>query len=215
MRRVLSILVILTATSLIVAGCTGRESNREESPQPTAESGNTQTTPTTEPGDNTDIPIHSGVSTEGVEDIDLAELPDFQVEEISSDEIFALNRAMDDEYKLRATYQKTLDTFGEVKPFAEIYTSTDRHVEALTWLFDRYQLEIPRDEWFEVIPEFNNVHEAYEECQAMEMQSAALYDELIGKVDNADIRFVFRELMRISTEKNIPELQRYIEGRIG
>ena len=59
----------------------------------------------------------------------------------------ALNDAIQDEYKARATYEKILDTFGDVRPFVNIINAEDRHVEALVWLHERYGVPVPEDTW--------------------------------------------------------------------
>ena len=134
-------------------------------------------------------------------------------EDISESEIEALGLAINDEYKARATYKKVIEKFGEVKPFSNIINSEENHINELKNLYNKYDLEIPADEWYDKVPEFDSVAEA---CQAgvdAEIENAALYDELFSKIDNQDITAVFTSLRDASNNNHLPAFQRCGGGK--
>lgn len=45
--------------------------------------------------------------------------------------IAALEEALLDEYKARATYNKVIEVFGLIRPFSNIVEAEGRHVQAL------------------------------------------------------------------------------------
>ena len=48
-----------------------------------------------------------------------------------------------DEIKARDTYRKIIDTYGPVRPFANIVEAEQRHSEMLLPLFERYGIAAP------------------------------------------------------------------------
>lgn len=61
--------------------------------------------------------------------------------------IGALQEALDDEYKARATYRKVIEVFGPVQPFVNIVEAEHRHARALLGQFGRLGIEPPPDTW--------------------------------------------------------------------
>ena len=74
----------------------------------------------------------------------------------------ALNEALQDEYKARATYNLVISKFGAIRPFVNIIDSEQRHIEALMSLFRKYNFPIPADEWTDKIKPPSSLLEA---CQ--------------------------------------------------
>jgi hypothetical protein len=122
----------------------------------------------------------------------------------------ALNGAIQDEYKARATYNKILDTFGEVMPFANIVNAEDRHVEALSYLHERYGLTVPEDAWAEKVPTYATLKEAAEGAVQAEVDNGALYDTLLKGVSNAELTNVFKALQFATMEHHLPAFQRLV-----
>lgn len=136
------------------------------------------------------------------------QIDNFPNEEISKQEIEALNLAINDEYKARATYKKVIDNFGEVKPFSNIIKSENNHINQLIALYEKYGLNVPKDDWDNKVTDFDSVLLA---CQAgvnAEIENAALYDELFSKVDNQDIIVVFTSLRDASENNHLPAFQK-------
>jgi len=129
-------------------------------------------------------------------------------ENISESEIEALSLAINDEYKARATYKKVIEKFGEVRPFSNIINSEENHISALKSLYNKYDLDIPTDEWYDKVPEFDSVEDACEAGVHAEVENAALYDELFSKVDNQDIIAVFTSLRDASENSHLPAFEK-------
>jgi len=129
-------------------------------------------------------------------------------EEISSDEIEALSAAINDEYKARATYKRVIEELGDVKPFSNIINAENTHISQLESIYNKYNLEIPQDTWYDKIPTFTNINDACSAGVTAEIENANLYDELMKKVDNQDIIVVFISLRDASRNNHLPAFQR-------
>jgi hypothetical protein len=127
----------------------------------------------------------------------------------------ALNSAIQDEYKARATYNKILDTFGEVMPFAHIVNAEGRHVEALAYLHTRYGVTIPEDTWADKIPTYATLKEAAEASVQAEVDNGALYDGLMKGVTNVEVTNVFKALQFATMEHHLPAFQRLLDRENG
>lgn len=134
-------------------------------------------------------------------------------ENISESEIEALSLAINDEYKARAIYKKVIEKFGEVNPFSNIINAENNHISELKKLYNKYELDIPADEWYDKVPEFDSVAEACLAGVDAEIENAALYDELFSKVDNQDIIMVFTSLRDASENNHLPAFERCSSGR--
>ena len=120
----------------------------------------------------------------------------------------ALIDAINDEYKARATYQKVMDTFGKVRPFSNIIKAEEHHIEELLPLFEKYGVDVPKDEWYENVPEFATLQEACEAGVKAEIENAKMYDEFFKFVKEEDILDVFKNLRDASQEKHLPAFER-------
>lgn len=124
-------------------------------------------------------------------------------------EVNALVEALDDEYMALATYQKVVDTFGAVQPFASIMRAEQQHIAALEKLLVRYGVEIPANDWYDRVPVFDSVAAAIAAGVQAEIDNAALYDRLFASVDEPDIVRVFTRLRDVSQYNHLPALQMY------
>jgi hypothetical protein len=129
-------------------------------------------------------------------------------EEISGDEKEALIATLNDEFKAEATYQKVMDKFGEIRPFSNIINAEQRHSDSLIVLFNKYDLKIPENDWYEKVSEFDSIQEACQAGVEAEIENVGLYDEMFSKVDNQDIIQVFTSLRAASQEKHLPAFER-------
>jgi len=130
-------------------------------------------------------------------------------------EKIALNEAIQDEYKSRATYNKILDTFGQVLPFANIVNAESRHVEALAFLHERYGVAIPADTWAEKVPAYATLLEAGQAAVQAEIDNGALYDRMLAKVSNPEVTNVFNALQFATMEHHLPAFQRLVAAQSG
>ena len=135
-------------------------------------------------------------------------LENFPTEKLSSAELEALSLTLNDEYKAEAIYQKVLDKFGDVSPFNKIINAEQKHSDSLIQLYEKFNLNVPENDWYDKVPEYDSVQEACEAGVEAEIENIALYDELFLKVDNQDIIIVFTSLRDASKDKHLPAFQR-------
>jgi len=136
-------------------------------------------------------------------------LPPVEPGTLDEAEVNALVEAINDEYKALMTYQKVVDTFGAVQPFASIMRAEQQHIAALERLFVRYGVEIPVNDWYDRVPAFDSVTAASAAGVQAEIDNAALYDRLFAAVDEPDIVQVFTRLRDASQYKHLPAFQMY------
>ncbi|PRQ02858.1 hypothetical protein ENSA5_20350 [Enhygromyxa salina] len=120
----------------------------------------------------------------------------------------ALDAALDDEYKARATYRAVLDRFGEVRPFVNIIEAEGRHIEALLRVYSRHGLEPPADRWADHVEAPATLEAACREGVEAERENDALYARLIEKVDEPRIRELMSRLREASRERHLPAFER-------
>ncbi len=135
-------------------------------------------------------------------------LNDSEAGDLSESEAEALLMALDDEYKAWSVYDQVIADFGAVRPFTSIRKAEEAHIAALVTLFERYDLDVPANEWPGNVPTFDTVAEACAGGVQAEIDNAALYDQLFDMVDNTDIVRVFTALQRASETKHLPAFER-------
>ena len=129
---------------------------------------------------------------------------------LSNDEIEALKTALEDEYKARATYNKILAQFGPVRPFSNIVQAEGFHADILTQLFNRYNIPVPADTWADKVPAYNTLLEAGQAAIQAEIDNGALYDDIMAKVTNPEVRAVFNALQFATMQHHLPAFQRLV-----
>jgi len=128
----------------------------------------------------------------------------------------ALRAALDDEYKARATYRAVLDAFGAVRPFSNIVESEERHIQALTTLFDSHGFDVPRDPWKNRIAAPESVAAACAAGVEAEQENAALYEKLLEAAHgHPDVEEVFHNLLSASQKNHLPAFQRGVQRERG
>lgn len=125
----------------------------------------------------------------------------------------ALIDAINDEYKAKATYQKVIDKFGAVRPFSNIINAEQHHIEELLPLFQKYGVEVPKDEWYAKVPEFATIQDACAAGVQAEIENAGMYDEFFKFVQEKDIIDVFTALRDASQDKHLKAFQRCRSGQ--
>jgi hypothetical protein len=128
--------------------------------------------------------------------------------DLSESEVEALHLALDDEYQAWAVYDQVIADFGAVRPFRSIRSAEAQHIDALVTLFERYGLDVPANDWPGNVPTFGSLPEACAAAVEVETANVALYNQLFGMVDNADLVQVFTALQNASQTKHLPALTR-------
>jgi hypothetical protein len=139
-------------------------------------------------------------------EVDIMTLP---FEEVSADELIALEETLFDEFKAQKTYEFVLNKFGDLKPFSNIVNAEQNHYNEIKAIYEKYDLTVPlfsNDFNFEI----NSVLDACSLAVTAEEENVALYVEKFKMVDNQDIHAVFTDLMLASKDKHLPAFQRCV-----
>ena len=134
---------------------------------------------------------------------------------LSTAERDALEVALQDEYKSRATYNRVLADFGEVRPFSNIVKAEGRHVAMLSQLYTRYGVPVPADTWAARVPAFDSLLAAAQASVQGEIDNGSLYDGLLTDVTNPELRSVFEALQYATMEHHLPAFQRFVDRASG
>jgi hypothetical protein len=132
--------------------------------------------------------------------------------DLDSNEQSILTEFLIDEHKALATYESIMADFGEVQPFASIARAEKQHIAALERVFTRYAVALPQIPTFD-IPSFGSVEEAAAAAAQAEIDNAALYDRLLGEIDNADIVRVAGNLRDASLNNHLPAFEAAATGK--
>lgn len=137
---------------------------------------------------------------------------EYPIGELAETAKIALEKAIEDEYKARALYQKVIDKYGNIRPFIMIIRAEEQHISSLKALFDKYGLSIPADNT-QNLPEIISVSGACTIGVEAEIANADLYQkELLPDVKNyEDITLVFTSLMDASLKNHLPAFQKCAE----
>lgn len=120
----------------------------------------------------------------------------------------ALDVAIDDEYKARATYDAVIAKFGPVMPFSNIRNAETKHIVALVQLYDHYGIQAPSDPYAGQLGAPGSVQEACQIGVEAEIANAAIYDDLLEEVTELDVITVFERLQAASLDKHLPAFER-------
>jgi rubrerythrin len=122
-----------------------------------------------------------------------------------------LKEALMDEIKARDTYRRIIDTYGPVRPFANIVEAEQRHIEMLLPLFERYGIAVPeaRDPARISVP--GSLLEACQAAVRAEINNMAMYDRLMAETELVDVRAVLLRLQAASRDHHLPSFQRCVE----
>ena len=130
---------------------------------------------------------------------------------LTKTEIDALHEALDDEYRALATYDQVIHDFGEVRPFINIRDAEARHIQALCFLFDTYDISIPANKWPGQVTRYQTLRAACEAGVAAEIENGHMYDRLLKSTKRSDIIRVFRNLQEASQERHLAAFERCVE----
>jgi hypothetical protein len=124
----------------------------------------------------------------------------------------AILDALADERKAEAYYQAVIDRFGEVKPFSNVIAAERRHAEAIEKLCTKYDVAIPAASTEKVADVPETVKDACAAAVEAEKRNIALYDDLLPKLTEPDVRQTFERLQTASKDHHLPAFTRCVEG---
>lgn len=160
---------------------------------------------TTSKSEENDMPGH-GIDQYHEEEIYTAS----PVGELPADVIVALNEAIMDEYLAHAVYDAVLDELGSARPFSRIIFAEESHISLLEYLYDKYDVPIPKDTLLGNVEIENTLADNCQIGVEAEIANVALYrDHLLPVVSSyPDITDTFTRLMNASQEKHLPAFER-------
>lgn len=128
----------------------------------------------------------------------------------------ALTAALDDEYYARATYRAVLAVYGDVRPFAAIVESEERHIQALRRLCERHGVKVPADPWPSRVSAPASLEAACAAAVEAERENGALYEQLMEAVaGQADVEQTFGRLLEASQQNHLPAFERALARERG
>jgi rubrerythrin len=130
----------------------------------------------------------------------------------SSGDAAALRAALDDEYKAEATYAAVIAAFGEVRPFINIIEAERRHAASVRAEMDR--LGLPYETANPYLGKLAAPTSVLDACKAgveAEIENIALYDRLLPKIEDPQVRDTLTRLQWASRERHLPAFQRCVE----
>lgn len=115
-----------------------------------------------------------------------------------------LRIAVYDEFKAYESYTKIIENFGYISPFVNIKEAEARHYSMLIPLLEKYEIEVPINNWANKIEVPNSYVEACELGVANEIKNIAMYENLLSYVQEDDIRDVLYRLQAASYNNHLP-----------
>lgn len=115
-----------------------------------------------------------------------------------------LRIAVYDEFKAYEAYTKIIEKFGNIGPFVNIKEAEARHYSALVPLLEKYEVEVPINNWVDKVEVPNSYVEACELGVAHEINNIAMYENLLSYIQEDDIRDVLYRLQAVSYNNHLP-----------
>lgn len=115
-----------------------------------------------------------------------------------------LRIAVYDEFKAYETYTKIIEKFGLVQPFVNIKEAEAVHYAALIQLMQKYNVEVPLNNWASKIEIPNTFIECCEMGVAGEISNIAMYNNLLSYAVEPDIKDVLFRLQAASYNNHLP-----------
>lgn len=113
---------------------------------------------------------------------------------LSSSEVNSLTDALENEYMLRATYDRAILDFGREKPFTDAVKAKERHIKDLEDLFEKYGHEKPADVWASKVNSSSDMEDACKKGLAYYLEDDKMYATFIGKSTKTDLNEVFEQI---------------------
>ena len=115
-----------------------------------------------------------------------------------------LRIAVYDEFKAYETYSKIIEKFGLVQPFVNIKEAEAVHYSALIKLMEKYQIQIPINDWSLKIEIPNTLIECCEMGVAAEINNIAMYNNLLEFTNENDVKDTLFRLQAASFNNHLP-----------
>ncbi|NKQ40631.1 MAG: DUF2202 domain-containing protein [Sulfurovum sp.] len=124
-----------------------------------------------------------------------------------------LRIAIYDEFHAYEAYRKIIDTFGSVRPFANIMKAEVRHYSMLLPLLEKYQVPVPIDNWYDKIEVPDTLVECCELGVAAEIENIRMYDNLLQySTEYADVTDVLYRVQAASYNNHLPAFRNCVRS---
>jgi len=121
----------------------------------------------------------------------------------------ALRIAIYDEMKAYEIYMQVIEKFGQVHPFIHIVKAEKNHYNALMPLLEKYQVELPFNDYSSSIILPQTLLEACELGVVAEINNIKMYDNLLQYTQEYhDVQEVFYQLQAASYNNHLPAFRR-------
>lgn len=151
----------------------------------------------------------SSSSTEANEDVTITPPPETALGE---EEIAALDRAIDTQYKAYTLYEQVIAAYGDVEPFSTIVSAEDNPIAILEEVYYTNFLPLPSNAYTDqnLLNDIASVSDACAAGAETEIANAAVYrDELLPAVEeNEEMTAAFNTLLQDSEEQYVPAFER-------
>ncbi len=121
-----------------------------------------------------------------------------------------LRIAVYDEFKAYETYTKIIEKFGAITPFINIKEAEAVHYSALIPFLQKYNVQIPVNDWSEKIQVPNTYIECCELGVASEINNIAMYDNLIANTKEEDVKDILYKLQAASYNNHLPAFRKAV-----
>ena len=115
-----------------------------------------------------------------------------------------LRIAVYDEFKAYETYSKIIEKFGLVQPFVNIKEAEAIHYSALIQLMQKYNIEVPFNNWATKVEIPNTLIECCEMGVAGEINNIAMYNNLLEFTNENDVKDTLFRLQAASFNNHLP-----------
>ena len=181
-----------------------------------AESVSTETTATQSAAESA-AATETDTVTEGVESTETAvtetETATPVVTSMTSEEvILAALMGPEGEYAAAASYLAVLDAYGDVEPYATIYSAELRHADALIRQLERLGVEVPENPYLGQIQAPADLETAALAWAEGEVLNIELYDYLLTMTDDAQLTKVLNNLRSASLDSHLPAFEAAAEN---
>lgn len=123
----------------------------------------------------------------------------------------ALRAVLNDEYRAEATYEAVMARFGEVRPFVNIIRAEQRHSERVRAEMARLGLDVTSTNPFlGTITAPATLVDACAQGVTAERENIALYDEILPRLEDQQVRTVLTALQRASRDNHLPAFERCV-----
>ncbi|WP_404318516.1 DUF2202 domain-containing protein [Malaciobacter canalis] len=142
------------------------------------------------------------------EDILISQKVDVNSEQTIEAQVLRI--AVYDEFKAYETYSKIIEKFGAIHPFVNIKEAEAVHYSALMPLLQKYNVEVPVNDWALKV----QVPKTYIECCELgvssEINNIAMYDHLILHTTQSDIKDTLYKLQAASYNNHLPAFRKCV-----